>query len=342
MRVPLRWLRRVRRPAGRRDRRAGGRRPRPRRPRGGGDPRRRTSPVRSSSAGCWTSSRSRRRTARRSAGARSTSATHDEAGDGAVPRGIVCGARNFVVGDLVVVVPARAPVLPGGLRDRRAQDLRARLRRHDLLGPRARPRRRPRRHHPARHVGLATRDRAPTRSRCSAWTRRRSRSTSRRTAATPSPCAASPASTRSRTGAGVHRPGGPRGARAAGRRLRRPDRRRSTDPRRRRAATGTWPGSCAASTRPRATPRWMQRRLRAGRDAADLARGRRHQLRDARPRAAAARLRPRQAARRRSSSAGRGRASGSPRWTTSSAVLDPEDLLITDGGRRTGCSRWPA
>ena len=41
-------------------------------------------------------------------------------------------------------------VLPGGLRDRRAQDLRPRLRRDDLLRARARPRRRPRRHHRAR------------------------------------------------------------------------------------------------------------------------------------------------------------------------------------------------
>ena len=65
------------------------------------------------------------------------------------PRGIVCGAPNFAVGDLVVVG------LPGcraarRVRDRGAQDLRPCQRRHDLLGPRARSRRRPHRHHRAR------------------------------------------------------------------------------------------------------------------------------------------------------------------------------------------------
>ena len=55
------------------------------------------------------------------------------------PQGIVCGAHNFEVGDLVVVV-LPGGVLPGGLRDLRAQDLRPRLRRHDLLHQGARPR----------------------------------------------------------------------------------------------------------------------------------------------------------------------------------------------------------
>ena len=49
------------------------------------------------------------------------------------PQGIVCGAHNFAPGDLVVVV-LPGGVLPGRLRDLRAQDLRPRLRRHDLLG----------------------------------------------------------------------------------------------------------------------------------------------------------------------------------------------------------------
>ena len=59
--------------------------------------------------------------------------------------GIVCGARNFFVGDKVVVtLPGRRAARP--VPDRRAQDLRARVRRHDRVGARARPRRRPRRH----------------------------------------------------------------------------------------------------------------------------------------------------------------------------------------------------
>ena len=102
-----------------------------------------TSPARSSSAGCWSSSRSRRRTARRSAGARSTSAARRVATAHA-RRGIVCGAQQ-----LRRRRPRRGRAArrraARRLRDRRAQDLRPRLRRHDLLGARARPRRRPRR-----------------------------------------------------------------------------------------------------------------------------------------------------------------------------------------------------
>ena len=41
----------------------------------------------------------------------------------AEPRGIVCGARNFAVGDLVVAALPGA-VLPGAVPDRGAQDLR--------------------------------------------------------------------------------------------------------------------------------------------------------------------------------------------------------------------------
>ena len=48
------------------------------------------------------------------------------------PQGIVCGAHNFAPGDLVVVV-LPGGVLPGRLRDLRAQDLRPRLGRDDLL-----------------------------------------------------------------------------------------------------------------------------------------------------------------------------------------------------------------
>ena len=54
------------------------------------------------------------------------------------PQGIVCGAHNFEVGDLVVVVsPGRDPAR--GVRDHCPQDLRPRLGRDDLLGTRARP-----------------------------------------------------------------------------------------------------------------------------------------------------------------------------------------------------------
>ena len=64
------------------------------------------------------------------------------------PQGIVCGAHNFAVGDLVAGDPARRRAARR-LRDLRAQDLRPRVRRDDLLGQGARPRRRPRRHHRA-------------------------------------------------------------------------------------------------------------------------------------------------------------------------------------------------
>ena len=64
------------------------------------------SPGRWSSAGCSRWSPSRRRTARPSTGAPSTSAHANGTGE---PQGIVCGAHNFAPGDLVVVI------LPGGV-----------------------------------------------------------------------------------------------------------------------------------------------------------------------------------------------------------------------------------
>ncbi len=69
----------------------------------------------------------------------------------------------------------------------------------------------------------------------------------------------------------------------------------------------------------RPSPYWMQQAPQPVGDAPDLARRRRHQLRHARARSAAARVRRRAAERLRSWSAGPGRASSSRRWTTSSA-----------------------
>ena len=69
------------------------------------------------------------------------------------PRGIVCGARNFAERRPGRGRAARRGAA-GAVPDRRPQDLRPHLRRHDLLGPRAGPRRGPRRH-PGAAAGLA-------------------------------------------------------------------------------------------------------------------------------------------------------------------------------------------
>ena len=173
------------------------------------------------------------------------------------------------------------------LRDRRAHDLRPRLRRDDLLGPRARASatttpgswccrgRRP-----------AARARRRRAGRWSASTTSSSSSRSPRTAATACPCAASPASWRTRSA-----------SRSATRRLAVPPldgqpAGRSTSPTR-RAATGS---RCVAVERPRpgrADPVVDPPPAGAGRRPDDLAGRRRHQLRDARARPADARLRPR-------------------------------------------------
>ena len=174
------------------------------------------------------------------------------------------------------------------LRDRRPQDLRPRLRRHDLLGPRAGPRRRPRRH--PRAAGRTTaRSPAPTPSRCSACATRCSTSPSPPTAAT---------ACRMR---GIAR----EAAHGLRRRVPRPGA-RSTPARR---DGDRLPGPASSTTRPAATASSLRdghaastRRAptpvldaAAGcpvRDAPDLAGRRRHQLRDARARPAAARVRP--------------------------------------------------
>ena len=146
------------------------------------------------------------------------------------------------------------------LRDRRAQDLRPRLRRDDLLGARAGPRRRPRRDPRARRAAASRRRGDRRRRRCSAWTTSSSSSPSPPTAATACPCAASPASSARalappcRPGRRLTPPAGRR-RRLAGRRV--ADRGRLR-PLRRARGRGRRP-------RPRPSPWWMQRRLRAGR-----------------------------------------------------------------------------
>ena len=233
--------------------------------------------------GAVTASPSRRRTARRSAGARSTSACTT------TPTG--AARHRLRRAQLRRGRPRRRLAARRGaarrLRDRGAQDLRPRLRRHDLLGPRARHRRGPR-----RHPGAAARTRrspATTRSTLLglrdavldvAVTTDRGyclsiRGLAREAAAALGTAfhdvaADAPAASTARAyevhvddPSGVRPVLGPRGHRA----------------RSRRADPGL-DGAAAAAVR----------------HALDLAGRRRHQLRDARDRPAAARLRPRQAA----------------------------------------------
>ena len=173
------------------------------------------------------------------------------------------------------------------LRDRRPDDLRPRLRRDDLLGPRARRRRRPRRHPGAGRGHRRPGRRAPRPARSSAWTTWSSTWRSPPTAATAWPCAASPA----RWAPAWPRPGAtrPRSTPPAWSGEPAWTGRRSHDPERcdrfsMLAVEGLDP------TAP--SPWWLRRRLAQAGIRSDLAGRRRHQLRDARARPADARLRP--------------------------------------------------
>ena len=194
-----------------------------------------------------------------------------------------------------------AAVLPGELRDLRAQDLRPRLGRDDLLGRASSA--------SARTTTASSCCRptpvspATTPSRCSGSARRSSSSRSTPTVPTRSRCAASRArprwrSTRrsaTRPSATVPAPNGDGYPVVV------------DDP----AGCPVFVARTVTGFDPAApTPDWMARRIDPGRDAPDLAGRRRHQLRDARARPADPRLRRRQARRRRSGCAGPPRASG--------------------------------
>ena len=225
-----------------------------------------TSPARSSSAGCWSWSSEPQKNGKTIRWCQVDVGEHGQRLTDGTPQGIVCGALNFAVGDLVVVVLPGA-VLPGGFAIS-ARKTYGHVSNGMICS--------------ARELGLgddhdgiivlqdgsrATRrssarsSPATTRSRCSASTTRSSRSTSPPTAATASACAASPASTATPPAApSATRPASPVDRR---RRPRLPGRgrRRGAAAAAASAATATSPGSSAASTPRRPSPHWMQKRL---------------------------------------------------------------------------------
>ena len=174
-------------------------------------------------------------------------------------RQVICGARNFAEGDLVVGRPSRCRAARR-LRHRVPLDLRPDLRRDDLLGRRAAGRQRPRRHHRAGRRRPRRGDRQLTPARWSGPPTPSSSWRSPPTAATRCPSAGSPASCRPPSSVAVHRRrGGRRSGAVTGEPApwpvddRRPGRLR---PVRRRQ------GHRRRPDRPR-SPYWMRRRLLA-------------------------------------------------------------------------------
>ena len=250
------------------------------------------------------------------------------------PQGIVCGAHNFEVGDLVVVIlPGGVLTTPQGPLDgQRPQDLRPRVRRHDLLRARARHRRRPRRH-PRADPQVRRRRRDPRRARPGHRRHPAARAgpRDRRGQRHPRPRllllgARHRARVLPRDRRDLHRPRRRAGGRGAG-----ADRRtasRSSSPTTPRsaaapAATATSPGSCAASTSPPPRRRWMAAAPHRGGHAA---RSRcRSTSRTTSCSAWASRCTPSTStpSRRRSSCGAPAPASGSPPSTTSTAPSTP-------------------
>ena len=235
--------------------------------------------------------RRRARAARRSSAARGTSAS-------APPSASRCPGA----------------VLPNGLHARAARGSRRGLRRDDPGRGRGRPRHRAQRDHaagrgrararrsptccrsPTRCCSSSRPATAPTCSRSTAWRARSRRSTTCR----PRTLSAGP-----RRRIVPERSGGDRASTTS------------------RAARAT-SGGCSRASTIGPSPMWLRARLNAAGPAPDLERRRHHQLRDARPRQPAARVRPPEARRRADRRPPRrGRASGCARSTASTASSWP-------------------